>query len=340
MTRDSTVGWVTMAMLAALVSGCASRTEVIVAVDSDIATIDQITITVTGPTGVVQTSNATIGAGQPSLPRTLGLTWSSGALGPYTAVATGLRAGSIIVSRSAIFSFVQGETRVVRIDLITRCQGAHCAAGMTCGEQLCRAAQLAPNELLPYTGTIDHSPDAGGPAVDMGVPPTDMGIVRDVGGGPIDMGVDMFVMPPRDMGVDMFVAPNDVGVDMGNDVGNDVGTDTGPPDAFVCPAEICNGVDDDCDGMIDEGFMLQTDPANCGMCNNVCRLANTTADTCAGGRCIIGTCNVGFLNCDGRNSTGCEVNGTNDANHCGTCGTRCMGATSICCRSACAATCP
>ena len=69
-------------------------------------------------------------------------------------------------------------------------------------------------------------------------------------------------------------------------------------------------------------------------------LANSTAPTCMGGTCRIGTCNAGFFNCDGRNSTGCEVNGTNDPMNCNGCGTRCTGGTPICCRSACAATCP
>src|SRR5258708_39975708 len=105
-----------MGTLAVLACGCASRTEVIVAVDTDIATLDQIAITITSPTGAMQTSNATLGMGQPTLPRTLGLTWSAAALGPYRAVATGLTSGVTIVSRAATFSFVQGEVRVVPLD--------------------------------------------------------------------------------------------------------------------------------------------------------------------------------------------------------------------------------
>jgi len=34
--------------------------------------------------------------------------------------------------------------------------------------------------------------------------------------------------------------------------------------------EICNYQDDDCDGLIDEGFDLQRDKNNCGQCKNVC----------------------------------------------------------------------
>jgi hypothetical protein len=52
--------------------------------------------------------------------------------------------------------------------------------------------------------------------------------------------------------------------------------DTGKP-------EICNGIDDNCDGKIDEGFNLQIDPLNCGMCNHVC----PTADICTAGTCML-----------------------------------------------------
>jgi hypothetical protein len=36
------------------------------------------------------------------------------------------------------------------------------------------------------------------------------------------------------------------------------------------PDETCNGKDDNCNGQIDETFNLMTDPFNCGACGNVC----------------------------------------------------------------------
>jgi hypothetical protein len=48
------------------------------------------------------------------------------------------------------------------------------------------------------------------------------------------------------------------------------------------PAEICNGKDDNCNGKVDEGFNLQTDPANCGACGHVC----TQYQSCQLGSCI------------------------------------------------------
>ncbi|MET0404352.1 MAG: MopE-related protein [Cystobacter sp.] len=46
-------------------------------------------------------------------------------------------------------------------------------------------------------------------------------------------------------------------------------------------AELCNGADDNCDGVADEGFDLQQDNNNCGACGKVCA-AN---QPCTAGKC-------------------------------------------------------
>jgi hypothetical protein len=50
--------------------------------------------------------------------------------------------------------------------------------------------------------------------------------------------------------------------------------------------ELCNGVDDTCDGQVDEGFDLTTDVANCGACGRTCAGGTLCrASTCVEGRC-------------------------------------------------------
>ncbi len=89
----------------------------------------------------------------------------------------------------------------------------------------------------------------------------------------------------HDAGVDAGVdAGRDAGVDAGYDAGHDAGTDAGsPPVGCVPRTETCNGADDDCDGVVDDGFDLSFDDANCGSCGWICR---------DGTRCYAGSCRV------------------------------------------------
>jgi hypothetical protein len=83
--------------------------------------------------------------------------------------------------------------------------------------------------------------------------------------------------------------------------------------------ELCNGLDDNCNGTKDEGFNLATDPRNCGACGHACSFANASA-ACFSGTCQFVSCNAGFFNCDGLQANGCETQGscspicTNDSN--------------------------
>jgi len=69
--------------------------------------------------------------------------------------------------------------------------------------------------------------------------------------------------------------------------------------------ETCNGEDDNCNGKKDEGFDLDTDVENCGVCGNACDLQHATSK-CEAGTCKIDKCEDGWYTADGLDSTGCE----------------------------------
>ncbi len=76
--------------------------------------------------------------------------------------------------------------------------------------------------------------------------------------------------------------------------------------------EICNGLDDNCNGMIDE------DPDAMASCNET-----GTVGACVMGGCTIAMCTGTYANCDGLTSNGCEADLDSDAAHCGACGNAC-----------------
>jgi hypothetical protein len=53
------------------------------------------------------------------------------------------------------------------------------------------------------------------------------------------------------------------------------------PDINPGATEICNEIDDDCDGTLDEGFNLMIDNSNCGACGNEC----APGQSCVAGEC-------------------------------------------------------
>ncbi|MBW2730844.1 MAG: exo-alpha-sialidase [Deltaproteobacteria bacterium] len=73
--------------------------------------------------------------------------------------------------------------------------------------------------------------------------------------------------------------------------------------------EVCDGKDNDCNGVVDDpgGLLVdfQTDPFNCGGCNVKCVLANATT-LCVEAKCVLDTCKGDHKNADGDNGNGCE----------------------------------
>ncbi len=85
--------------------------------------------------------------------------------------------------------------------------------------------------------------------------------------------------------------------------------------------ERCDGLDEDCDGGVDEGdaVMACSEAGHTGMC-------------AAGGGC---TCTTGLGDCNGTTLDGCETDVTTDRTHCGACGSVCLAA-QTCAASVCA----
>lgn len=76
---------------------------------------------------------------------------------------------------------------------------------------------------------------------------------------------------------------------------------------FFPHVESCDNLDNDCDGLTDEGFNFQTDIANCGTCGHSCVLPASfnVLSTCSTGTCGF-ACKAGFHDLDGLATNGCE----------------------------------
>ena len=74
--------------------------------------------------------------------------------------------------------------------------------------------------------------------------------------------------------------------------------------------ETCNGKDDDCDNVIDNGYDTTSDPQNCGMCGNVCGASLVNGGEanwgCSTGTCVVASCKAGYHDNNGLASDGCE----------------------------------
>ncbi|MFH0815180.1 MAG: MopE-related protein [Candidatus Falkowbacteria bacterium] len=90
---------------------------------------------------------------------------------------------------------------------------------------------------------------------------------------------------------------------------HDVNNDPADGCEYACVpsgVEKCNGVDDDCDGQVDEDFNFFNDLNNCGQCGKVCNLWQVSNNVCFFGKCLVDGCNTGYVDLDGQPENGCE----------------------------------
>lgn len=69
--------------------------------------------------------------------------------------------------------------------------------------------------------------------------------------------------------------------------------------------ELCNEIDDNCDGSVDEGFDVFSDPEHCGDCDTVCAFEGAEP-LCEEGVCVRGPCLPNRYDIDRREDNGCE----------------------------------
>lgn len=93
----------------------------------------------------------------------------------------------------------------------------------------------------------------------------------------------------------------------------------------TCTVASCSGVYDDCNSTDSDGCETNTDtdPDNCGGCDDACNLANATAG-CSGGNCTVASCSGAFRNCNMMPGDGCEINSNTNPQHCGGCNSACV----------------
>ena len=246
----------------------AARTEILLVVDSDLRVpdqLDRIDVRVEGPDGSKQNAYAELDTATNSLPRSVALVHEGGALGPLHATVHGVIGGRPVLTREARLSFVEGQTLVLPMHLVARCIGVECGAG-TCTERGCERSEIDANSLTRYTGAEPRL---------IGVDGGD----RELDAGELDAGDDDAAMAG-----DGPIASEDASTR--EDASDDGAVEAGESDASIAQdggiapesdagmcmpvPESCNARDDDCDGEIDDGFDLTSDPNHCGSCATRC----------------------------------------------------------------------
>jgi hypothetical protein len=112
------------------------------------------------------------------------------------------------------------------------------------------------------------------------------------------------------------------------------------PELYACYTITCNPGFADCNNNGLDGCEtnLTNTASACGACGNACSVANATP-ACVNSTCHVGTCNIGFGDCDSSAANGCETLLTTNQD-CGACGVACSrpNGTASCSTGTCALT--
>lgn len=76
-------------------------------------------------------------------------------------------------------------------------------------------------------------------------------------------------------------------------------------EAACADSEVCNGVDDDCNGSVDDNIPSGVVQGTCSQANSGAEQVSSYA--CVSGACALGACNAGFADDDKQLSNGCEA---------------------------------
>lgn len=206
------------------VLGCASPSEVVLTVASDLAVpeeLDALRIEVTPPDGATEVREARASdADALTLPIRLRVVHEGGPVGPIRIRVLGLLDEEELVEASAVTAFVPGQTVSVWLQLSRSCRDVACERGETCASGACV--------------TIEPLEDAGIPALDAAVE-------RDAGAGAVDAFVRDAFIP--DVGAPDAGAPCAEGCACAQRCESDCDCREGCGCALTCGAgEVCDHV--------------------------------------------------------------------------------------------------
>ena len=141
--------------------GCQPLSQIILIIDSNLPAdqFDYVTLTIKGPSSPA--TDKTLNPNPPQMPPwTMGLVPSGDATPQVwvTAQASSKDSPDPVVEQRAITEFVKGESRLLRILLLTSCMGVVCPSGQVCGANGCGPIEQIGASLPTWNGDIPPRP--------------------------------------------------------------------------------------------------------------------------------------------------------------------------------------